>query len=78
MYPRMRANGPQPAPVRERKGVAALARHRKADRAEPEHEGDHRGDPLYRRQPEYPGYLAIELVTDDELQLADRRPMLGL
>jgi|GEM_PF-1154018 uncharacterized protein YbjT (DUF2867 family) len=33
---------------------------------------------LYRRQRKYPGYLAIELVTDDGLQLADGSPMLIL
>ena len=33
---------------------------------------------LYCRQHEYPDYLPMELVGDDELQLADERPMLSL
>ena len=33
---------------------------------------------ITRRQRENPGYLAIDLVTDDELQLADGRPILVL
>jgi hypothetical protein len=36
------------------------------------------GRALYRRQPEDSGYLAVELATDEELQLADGRPMLIL
>ena len=34
--------------------------------------------PITRRQRENPGYLAIDLVADDKLQLADGRPMLVL
>src|SRR5258707_12206977 len=34
--------------------------------------------PITRRQRESPGYLAIDLVADDKLQLADGRPMLAL
>ena len=34
--------------------------------------------PITRRQRENPGYLAIDLVADDKLQLADGRPMLAL
>ena len=38
------------------------------------------GGPTFitRRQRESPGYLAIDLVADDKLQLADGRPMLAL
>src|SRR5712691_7428640 len=34
--------------------------------------------PITRRQRESPGHLAIDLVADDKLQLADGRPMLAL
>ena len=33
--------------------------------------------PITRRQRENPGYLAIDLVADDELQLTGGRPMFG-
>ena len=49
----MCSNGEQPEPVREKKRIAALAYSL----------------PPYRRPREYPDYLAMELVNDDELQL---------
>ena len=69
MWSASASNGQQPAPVWEKKRVAPRVAKEQTSLA-----------PICAHSTadsaSYPGYLAIELVTDEELRLADGRPML--